>query len=405
MKGHFFLFSLLLLTLFSIVAFSEEKNALSSVTKKSGSVINNAEKKVPLSIVPVKVVTVPANQVLIAGTVAAHKSVILSAQMPGRVVSISGEEGDRFNKGVLLLKINDDELRAKRQVALAQFHTATIAAQNAGVQFHRQMISPSTSNNAPGGMGLPGMFDQIFTNRMGSVLGTRKYGVERGADIFNTRAQLDQAHQALEQARSQIQQIDTLLRDTMSIAPFDGVIVTKHVEVGDTVQPGQPLLKYEDLDILQIKADVPGRLVQRLKQGALVNARVDGSNDMIQVTVNKIFPTSDPVRHTTHVEFNIPAQAAANISPGNYAEVSVPVSDSGNRKDLLIPASAVIERGGLPSVFVINASNQTELRLVRLGKMLSSGEVVILYGVKEKERILDKPPAYVTSGYKMNKAN
>ena len=352
-----------------------------------------------LSIVPVKTYSIPANRLFVGGTVAAHKSVVLSAQMPGRIISISGEEGDRFKQGDLLVKINDDEVLARRQTALAQFATASIAVNNAGVQYHRQIVSPSTSNHAPGGMGMPGMFDQLVTNPMSDMMGTRDYGVERGADIAAARAQLDQAHQALEQARSQIQQIDTKLRDTLSIAPFNGVITTKSIEVGDTVQPGQSLLVYEDLDVLQIVIDVPGRLIRNLKQGQSLNARIDGLDNEILVKVSKIFPTSDPVRHTTRVKLTIPA--ASRVSPGNYAEVWIPVSKSNMQRRLLVPSTAVIERGGIPSIFVVNEQNQAELRLIRIGELLPSGHAVILYGVKENERVLDKPPAFITSGYEL----
>ncbi|NOQ78210.1 MAG: HlyD family efflux transporter periplasmic adaptor subunit, partial [Gammaproteobacteria bacterium] len=311
----------------------------------SGAALSQEQQS--LSIVPVKTYLIPANRLFVGGTVAAHKSVVLSAQMPGRITIISGEEGDRFKRGDLLVKINDDELLARRQTALAQYANASIAVNNAGVQYHRQIRSPSTSNNAPGGMGLPGMFDQLMTNPMSEMMGTRDYDVERGADIFSARARLDQAHQSLEQARSQIQQIDTKLRDTLSIAPFNGVIVTKNIEIGDTVQPGQTLLVYEDLDVLQIVIDVPGRLIHNLKEGQPVSARIDGLNKEIIVKVSKIFPTSDPVRHTTRVKLTLPA--TNEVSPGNYAEVWIPVSKNAMQKRLLAPSSAVIERGGIPS--------------------------------------------------------
>ncbi len=350
-----------------------------------------------LSVIPVKTLPIPANRLLVSGSVAARKSVVLSAQMPGRITAILGEEGDRFKKGDFLVKINDDELLARRQTAVAQFTSASIAVNNAGVQFNRQISSRSTSNRAPGGMGMPGMFDQLFTNPMSDMMGTRDYDVERGADIFASRAQLDQAHQALQQARAQIQQIDTKLRDTLSIAPFDGVIVKKSIEVGDTVQPGQPLLVYEDISELQIVADMPSRLVKSIREGQDLSARIDGINTEIEVKVSKIFPTSDPVRHTTRVKFSLPV--TTDVSPGNYAEVWVPVSKGASKKRFLVPSSAIVTRGGLPTIFVVDQQNQVELRLVRVGRLLSSGEVVIDYGVSETDRVLDKPPAFVTSGY------
>ncbi len=353
-----------------------------------------------LSIVPVKTVSSPASKLLVGGTVVAHKSVILSAQLPGRIVSIAGEEGDQFSKGDLLVKINDDELLAKRQTAIAQYASATSAVHNARVQFSRQIISPSTSNKAPGGMGIPGMFDQIITNPMANMMGTRHYGVERDADIIATRSRMDQAHHAVEQARAQIQQIDTNLRDTQSIAPFAGTIVKKTIEIGDTVQPGQSLLIYEDLKTLQIIIDVPSRLINNLHKNQLVQVKIDGYNKIIDVPVVKIFPTSDPVRHTTRVKIRLPADI--DISPGNYAEVKIPMSNSSIQTHLLVPVTAVINRGGLPSVFVIN-NNRAELHLVRVGDILPSGDIEILYGIKEGQQILDNPASYITSGFRIKK--
>ncbi|MCK4707296.1 MAG: biotin/lipoyl-binding protein, partial [Gammaproteobacteria bacterium] len=85
--------------------------------------VQSAESQ-PLSIVPVQTQSIAANRVFVGGTVTAHKSVVFSAQIPGRIVNISGEEGDHFSQGDLLVKINDDELLAKRQTALAQYSSA-----------------------------------------------------------------------------------------------------------------------------------------------------------------------------------------------------------------------------------------------------------------------------------------
>ena len=71
--------------------------------------------------------------------------------------------------------------------------------------------------------------------------------------------------------QAEIRAIDAKLRDARSVAPFDGVIMKKFVEVGDTVQPGMPLLKYADVEYLQIVVDVPGRLRPGLSEGMMRN--------------------------------------------------------------------------------------------------------------------------------------
>ncbi|MDJ0832414.1 MAG: efflux RND transporter periplasmic adaptor subunit [Gammaproteobacteria bacterium] len=339
---------------------------------------------------------VPANRVIVGGSVKAWRSVVLTAQLPGRVVGIAGEEGDSFRQGEVLVKINDDELLAQRQNAEAQYYSAYQELNNANVQLYRQQESRQLTNQTPGGMGMPGMFDEVFSNPMSEFMGIRDTSVERGADLYGGQSRVQQAQYAIDQVLAQIRQIDSKLRDSMSIAPFDGVIVSKNIEVGDTIQPGQPLLVYEDLSILQIVVDVPDRQLPGLVEGQLLTAQVDGINRPTNVRISKIFPTSDPVRHTTQVEFTLPLDTRA--APGNYAEVWIPVGGGGDSERLLVPAAAVIERGGLPSIFVVNQQNLLELRLVRVNEILPSGMAVIRYGVKANERVVVNPPSYLTSG-------
>ena len=61
--------------------------------------------------------------VSLGGTVVPYREVTLSAQVPGRIDFLSGEEGDRFEEGALLVKVNDDELRANRAAAEAELQT------------------------------------------------------------------------------------------------------------------------------------------------------------------------------------------------------------------------------------------------------------------------------------------
>jgi multidrug efflux pump subunit AcrA (membrane-fusion protein) len=348
-------------------------------------------------IVHVRSHEVATNTVPIGGSVVAHKSVIMTAQLAGRVVMIAGEEGDVFPAGTILLSLNDEELLAKRRAAESRWASAAAELQNAAVQYSRRLVSPATTYQPPGGMGIPSMFDQMFTNPMSSMMGLRQPGIERGADVYAGGVRIDQARHALEAARSQIAQIDTKLRDARSVAPFDGVIVKKYVEQGDTVQPGQPLLGFEDMSLLQIVADIPTRLSNTLREGDLVAARIDISNATMYVRVKTIFPKADPVRHTVRMKFDLPPET--RVAPGTYAEVWIPAPSASSDKRITVPSSAVVHRGGLPVVFVVNADNRTEMRLVRTGQTLPSGEIVILFGLQGDERILDRPAPYMTSGH------
>ena len=198
---------------------------------------------------PETVITVPSipvgGTVSLGGTVVPYKEATLSAQLPGRVATIAGEEGDSFEKGTVLLTITDDELLAQRRAAFANLANAEASLRNAGVQYSRQWVSPygGQQNQMMGGMD---SLMRNFTNPMNSFFGSGAPRYERGADLYSYSVRVEQARNQLVTARSKIEEIDTKLRDTKSVAPFDGVITKKLVEVGDPVQPGMPMLMFAD---------------------------------------------------------------------------------------------------------------------------------------------------------------
>jgi multidrug efflux pump subunit AcrA (membrane-fusion protein) len=175
--------------------------------------------------------------VSLGGTVVPYKEVTLSAQLPGRVNYLAGIEGDRFKESDLLVELDASELMAKRQAALAQLANADAQLRNAGVQYSRELWSPK-SKSSVGGMGVPNLFDQMFTRPFEDTFGDRDRGAERTADIYSSRTNIQQAQNTIYRVQAEIRAIDAKLRDTKSLSPFDGVIMKKFVEVGDTVQPG-----------------------------------------------------------------------------------------------------------------------------------------------------------------------
>lgn len=336
-----------------------------------------------------------APTVSLGGTVIPYKEVTLSAQVPGRVKYLAGIEGDSFKKGALLVALDDTELLAQRNSALAQFSNADAQLRNAGVQYSRELYSPR-SKTAMGGMGLPNLFDEVFSRPMESFTGTRSQGAERGADIYSSGVQIQQAQNAMIQARSAIDAIDAKLRDARSVAPFDGVIMKKHVEVGDTMQPGQPLLVFADVEFLQIEVDVPARMAPGLSEGMMLQAQQDVGKQIIPVRVAQIYPMADAQRHTVKVKFDLPQGVS---SPGMYAKVLVPDFTAPARAYPVIPTSAIRYNGSLPGVYVVGEDGRPELRLIRVGENLNNGFTSVLSGLKEGERIVRDPAQGVASGW------
>jgi len=106
------------------------------------------------------------SQTVLGSTVTPYKEVTLTAQFPGRVMSIAGDVGAKFSAGMVLVKINDDALKAKQGALEAQLESAQAALKNAQSQYTREMVSPRSKDiSGMPGMGLPSMMDIYFTRK------------------------------------------------------------------------------------------------------------------------------------------------------------------------------------------------------------------------------------------------
>nr|VFJ86448.1 MAG: RND family efflux transporter, MFP subunit [Candidatus Kentron sp. H]VFJ88331.1 MAG: RND family efflux transporter, MFP subunit [Candidatus Kentron sp. H]VFJ95565.1 MAG: RND family efflux transporter, MFP subunit [Candidatus Kentron sp. H] len=344
--------------------------------------------------------------VTLGGTVVPYREVAFRAEVPGRVNYIAGEEGDQFAKDTVLVALDEEELRAQHAAAMADLRNAEADIRNAQVMYNRELWNPQSApvNKAPGGMGVPSMFDQFMTSYMQNMAGQNQPWMDRYADIHSFGTRIEQARNALMRAQSQLRQIEAKLRDARSIAPFDGTIIRKHAEEGDTVQPGQPLLEFADMGTLQLEVDIPARLMY---QGLRVDDRIDAKLDVgyrpVPARVAQIFPMADRQRHTVKVKFDLHPKAPA--APGMYAEVMVPDSNAPVREVLVIPTVAVIQQGDRPMVRMVSGGAEAgktdegagELQLIRLGEYVGADYISVLSGLRAGDCI--HLPSHGKTGY------
>lgn len=338
------------------------------------------------------------SQSVLGSTVIPYKEVTLSAQIPGVVKYVAGAVGTNLAEGGVVFKIDESQLLAKRNAVIAQISIAQAGVQNAQSQYYRELTSPRSKDiGAMPGFGLPAMFDMTMVRPFAdSMMGNYSSDMGRYTDLMSSATGVSQAQSNVQQAMSQLQEIDAALRDAKSVAPFEGIVLEKMVEVGDTVQPGQPLIKYGFIKYKRLQADVPSGLVSNLSEGMVVPVKIDGSASTM-AKVSQIYPVADPSRHTVTVKFDLPVDAVA--APGMYAEVYLPEIKKGASKVVVIPKTALLSGRSLPSVLVVKNDNTSELRLVRLGSDQGDGKVEVVSGLSADERVIDKPPAAASSGW------
>jgi len=367
------------------------------------------------------------SHVVLGGTVVANKEIVLTAQISGRVDYVAGNEGDWFDTGQVLVALNHDNILAQRDQAIANLYRTEASFGNAKVNYTKEYWAPQAyrdfnnqqrqlnSDSTSSAMGyFPSMFEKFFSmgpmGSMGSMPGMNSQNsnfqypntnlnpwVTRDLDLYNQENHVSIAKSQIMAMRSRVNEIDTHLRDARSISPFEGVIVEKLVEIGDTVQRGQALIKYSDTRSLQLQVEVPARLVSGLNTGTIVPAKLDVGNTYIEVRVAQIYPTADSQRHTVTVKFDLPDSVPGG--PGMYAEVMVQDINTPINSMPVIPSSAIVRRGSLPAVFVLNAENKAELRLVRLGDQVDNQHIAVLAGVQPGENIFSYPHPGMRSGW------
>jgi len=207
-----------------------------------------------------------------------------------------------------------------------------------------------------------------------------------------SQAELSRAKSALAGARARLAQAQKALSDRTLVAPFDGVVASKHasVEVGNYLTAGLSVARIIDLDELEVELSVGEREVQLIAVGAPAFIEFPAATkDAVEAEVVAIAAGSDRqtgsfpviVRWTN----NVGSQARAGLS----ARVRVPPVNA--VQQIVVPANALINRDGQPSVFV-SEDGIARLRAVepgeRLGDRLAirsgieSGQVVVVTGLR-----------------------
>jgi len=219
--------------------------------------------------------------------------------------------------------------------------------------------------------------------------------LRRATDLLKERAvskqEFDAAQSRERVTAASVTEIETLLGYTKVVAPFTGIITRKLADVGDLAAPGKLLLEMEDPSALRLEADVPEALIDQLERGSKCSIRIGSLTNIVEGVSSEITPVADPSSRTFLVKFDLPASTGLRV--GQFGRVLVPV---GEAVGLRVPASAVVQRGQMELVFVVtNATAQ--LRLVKTGKRIAD-EVEVVSGISPGEEVVRENATNLTDG-------
>lgn len=287
-----------------------------------------------------------------AGTTKSDSASIISSRVMGAVTSLKVREGDKVSSGQLLMTIDDRD-------AAERARAASMAVESA--RQNRDLANKTWQR-------YKGLFAQKVISRqeMDQVEARQKMA---GAEFSRAKAMADEAN--------------THLGFTRISAPVSGRITAKKIEVGSMAAPGMPLLTIEGSGDLYVETAVDESLTRAVKTGMPVEVSVQSLGKNLTGTIREVVPAVDPLSRTFIVK--IPIQDK-EIRSGLFARVRIPLS---RREALLVPDNAVVSKGQLTGVYVVDGQGVVTYRLIRAGKRFPNGTEV-LSGLSPKERIITK---------------
>jgi RND family efflux transporter MFP subunit len=294
-----------------------------------------------LATAEVRYVQRPQERVLDA-VIEAVKQATMSAQTSGRVIVINYDVDDYVEKGAILLRFRDKEQRARYDAAQANFEEAQSDYQRTTELFEKKLVAKAMLDKAE-------------------------------ARLKATRAERDRAKENLEHTRVR--------------APYSGIVVQRHIEVGETAAVGQQLFTGLSLESLRATVNVPQDIINTIRSKQQSRVIIERDTDKsVPAESLTISPYADPVTHTFTVRVNLPA-GDHQIYPGMFVKVAFVLDEI---QQLVVPVSAVSQRSEVSAVYVVDEEQRVHYRQVRVGR-LQGNEVVLLAGVKEGERVALDP--------------
>jgi RND family efflux transporter MFP subunit len=345
--------------------------------------------------VPVKVVTVMAEpwpeEYEAMGTVRARTAAVLSSKVMGYVRQVHASIGDHVGAGQLLVVLDAADLEANYRRADAgreEARSAIPEAENgvaaaranlelAGVTFKRMsdlFASKSISNQE---------YDEAAA-RLKAAEAAYAMAESKRAQLTSKIAQADQERSAAEIQRGYAQ-----LR-----APFAGMVTAKSVEPGNLATPGAPLLTIEREGAYRLEVPVEESRLAIIRSGSKVTVTIDALDRTIEAKIGEVVPLVDAASRAYLVKIDLPEMP--QLRSGTFGRARFVV---GTRPVLSVPASTVMERGQVQSVYVVE-NGAARLRLVTVGRKIAD-RAEVLSGLSASERVISPIPVALADGAKV----
>lgn len=282
------------------------------------------------------------------GSLRSRQSVTLRPEVAGRIAQIGFTDGARVRKGQLLVQLDDVLQKAEASQAQAQLSIA-----RANLKRNEELV----------------------------------------AQAFVAQRVLDESRAALQVAEAQVALAQARLSRMRVVAPFDGTVGLRNINLGDYVKDGADLVNLEDTSLLTVDFRLPERYQTRIAAGQAVQVQLDAlPGKKFSAKVQAVDPLLDANGRSIAVRAVLPPAPGGELRPGMFARVNTVFSV--NESALVVPEEAIVPQGG--KQFVIKLDRQGEgdgAKLVSRRAEVQLGvrrgpQVQVVSGVVEGETVV-----------------
>ena len=323
-----------------------------------------------------------------SGSVRARYSAAIAAKIAANILEVRVRTGDHVQAGQTLIVLDRRDLEAslRRSEAIrAEAESAIDETENA--------ITAARTNFE---------LARVTHKRFQDLLAQASVSQQ---EFDESQARLRSAEAALEMAASRRRQVEARRRQAEAeiaaarvahgyatlTAPFAALVTERKADPGSLATPGAPLLTLEREGNSRLEASIDESRLGLVRVGESVAVEIDGLNRTVAGRVAEVVPSVDAATRSFTVKIDLPA--LPGLRAGMFGRAGFAVR---RREAFLVPRSAVLERGQIRSVYVVEGDT-ARLRFITLGEGRDEQREV-LTGLTTGERIIITPPPLLADG-------
>ena len=280
---------------------------------------------------------------------------VLAFKYAGKIKSINFESGDFVKKGQVIAIIDDTDYKVNLDAFSKKYEAAKAVAQNAEQQFAR-----------------------AETLYKGDALAKKDYD--------NALMQRNVAISTFKEASAGLQNARNTLNDTKIVAPYDGYIDKKVVDVGTVVPEGGPVVSFISNEITDISVNASVRDIEYIKNAENIVFKDSGSDKIYGLKIKSIAQNPDSINLTYPVVFTF-SELSENdkFLSGQTGTVTIAVKNKG-KEEILVPINAFFEDKG-SNVYLFKDGKAVKTP-IELGELRETDKISVVKGLKTGDKVI-----------------